>query len=190
MTHVRRRPLAALALFGLIGLAGAGCGSAAPSETATAGGSGGGGGSGTAHRASTAREQGLKFARCMRDNGVSAFPDPDASGELTIDEIANGSSLDTGSAAFEQAIGACKDLEPAGFTGHERTTQQQRYALRFAQCIRDNGVADFPDPTPDSPLVDTTRIPSTERAGGMSTLNAAMRTCGAAFSDKLGVKRP
>ena len=114
----------------------------------------------------------------MRDNGVSAFPDPDASGELTIDGIANGSSLDTNSAAFEQAISACKDLEPAGFTGRKRSAQKQETALKFAQCIRDNGVEDFPDPTPDSPLVDTTRIPSTDRDGGMAILNAAMQKCG------------
>ena len=29
----------------------------------------------------------VKFAECMRDNGVSAFPDPDASGRLTIDGV-------------------------------------------------------------------------------------------------------
>ena len=125
----------------------------------------------------------------MRDDGVSAFPDPDASGELTIDAIANGSSLDTSSAAFEQAINACKDLEPAGFTGQKRTTQQQGYALKFAQCIRDNGVEDFPDPTADAPLVDTTRIPSSNTSGGMSALNAAMQKC-SAFAGKLGIKRP
>ena len=45
--------------------------------------------------------QAMKFAQCMRDNGVSEFPDPDASGAFTIDAIANGSSLDTNSAAFK-----------------------------------------------------------------------------------------
>jgi hypothetical protein len=30
----------------------------------------------------------------------------------------NGSSPDPSTAAFEKAIGACKDLEPARFTGH------------------------------------------------------------------------
>ena len=62
----------------------------------------------------------MKFAECMRDNGVSEFPDPDASGELTIDGVANGSSLDPSAAALKQAIGACKDLQPPGFTGDKR----------------------------------------------------------------------
>jgi hypothetical protein len=68
-------------------------------------------GSGTAH------EKAVGFAQCMRANGISAFPDPAASGEVTIEEIAHGSAVDTCSAAFERALNACKDLEPAGFTG-------------------------------------------------------------------------
>ncbi len=186
----RLRPLAALGLVALISLTSAGCGSDAPSETGAASSSDATGTSTSARDTSSAGGKALRFAQCMRDNGVSAFPDPDASGELTIDAIANGSSLDTNSAAFEKAISACKDLEPAGFTGQRRSAQKQETALRFAQCIRDNGVEDFPDPTPDSPLVDTTRIPSTDRNGGMAALNAAMQTCGTAFSDRLGVKRP
>jgi hypothetical protein len=131
----------------------------------------------------TNRDQAVKFAECMRKNGVKQFPDPDASGQLTIDAIANGSSLDTNSAAFKQAISACKDLEPPGFTGDKRSPEQQQAALKFAQCIRDNGVKDFPDPAPDAPLIDTNRIPSAARNGGVSMLNAAMRKCRALAAD-------
>jgi hypothetical protein len=113
----------------------------------------------------------------MRDNGVSNFPDPDASGQFTIDAVANGSGVDTNSAAFQQALSACKDLEPPGFTGNQRTPQQQEAGLKFAQCIRDNGVPDFPDPTPDGPLIDTNRIPSAATSGGMSALHAATQKC-------------
>ena len=130
----------------------------------------------------------MKFAECMRANGVSAFPDPNASGGLTIDGIANGSSVDTSSAAFEQALSACKDLEPPGFTGTKVTPQQRTARLEFAQCVRDNGVPDFPDPTPNGPLVDTNRIPSAATTGGMSILNAAMRKCGR-YASAAGVKR-
>ena len=73
--------------------------------------------------------------------------------------MVNGSSLDTSTAAWKGAIGACKDLEPSGFTGHKRSSEQQTAALEFAQCIRENGVTDFPDPTAGQPLVDTNRIP-------------------------------
>jgi hypothetical protein len=156
------RPLAALAMIAVIG---AGC-SNAPA------GSGSGGNSTAATHAKA-----VKFAECMRNNGVSAFPDPDASGELTIDAVANGSSLDTDTAAFKQAMSACKDLEPPGFTGGKVTDQQMKARLRFAQCIRENGVKDFPDPANDEPLVDTRKIPSAATEGGMSILNAAMRKC-------------
>jgi hypothetical protein len=125
----------------------------------------------------TNRDQAAKFAECMRKNGVREFPDPDASGDLTIDRIANGSSLDTSTAAFKQAISACRDLEPPGFTGARRSPEQQQAALKFAQCFRDNGVKDFPDPTPDGPLVDTSRMPGSPGARSIPGLNAALQKC-------------
>jgi hypothetical protein len=165
------RPLAALAMVAVIG---AGCG-----------GTGSSGGASTA----SPHAKAVKFAECMRGNGVSAFPDPDASGELTIDEVANGSSVNTSSKEFKQALRACEDLEPSGFTGHERSAQEQAAALEFAQCMRDNGVRDFPDPTADDPLVDTRRIPSSDQPGGMTILNAAMQKCGS-YATAAGVKGP
>ena len=161
----QRRPLAALALIAIVALI-SGCGSSAPADT-------GGGGNNTSANAQKA----VKFAACMRSNGVSQFPDPGASGKLTIDAVANGSSLDTNTPAFNQAVSACKDLEPAGFMGSTRSSRQQQAGLRFAQCIRANGVKDFPDPIPNGPLVDTNRIPSANEPGGMSILNAAMQKC-------------
>jgi hypothetical protein len=169
------RPLAAFAMLALIV---AGC----SSTSASTGSSGGNSTASTHGRA-------VRFAECMRSNGVSAFPDPDASGELTIDAVANGSSVDTSSAAFEHALSACRDLEPPGFTGHERNAQEQEAALEFAQCIRDNGVPDFPDPGPDEPLVDTRRIPSSNTQAGMTLLNAAMDKCGS-YASAAGVQGP
>jgi len=131
----------------------------------------------------------MTFAECMRKNGVREFPDPDASGSLTIDGVANGSSLDTSSAAFKQAIAACKDLQPAGFTGSRRSPEQQQAALKFAQCIRDNGVKDFPDPTPDGALIDTNRMPGSPGARSIPGFQAAIEKCGAIYSGELGLKR-
>jgi hypothetical protein len=168
----RRRSLTALALIALAALISA-CGSTAPAGTGSGSGTRSGGGSNTAANAQKA----VKFAKCMRSSGVSQFPDPDAAGELTIDAVANGSSLNTSSPAFEQAVSACKDLEPAGFMGSKRSPQEQAASLKFAQCIRANGVTDFPDPTPNGPLIDTNRIPSAGEPGGMSILHAAMLKC-------------
>jgi hypothetical protein len=147
----------------VITLIGAGCSNApAPRATSNAG---------------TSLAKAVQFAKCMRTNGVTNFPDPGASGQFTIDAIANGSGVDTNSATFQQALTTCKSLEPPGFTGTPRTAQQQQAGLEFARCIRQNGVPDFPDPTPDGPLIDTKRIPSAATSGGMSLLHAAMQKC-------------
>ena len=161
------RPLAALALIALLSV---GCSDAA-AQTGSA---------------AATRAQGVKFAECMRKNGVREFPDPDASGSLTIDQIANRSSLDTDSAAFTQAMSACRDLAPPGFTGNTRSPQQQKEALKFAQCIRENGVKDFPDPVNGEPLVNTYKIPSSNKPGGMAILNAAMQKCGNVLEEAAG----
>jgi hypothetical protein len=169
----------------MVAVIGAGCGGTGSSGgTSTAAPAGNAGNS-----TDTTREKAVRYAECMRANGVRAFPDPDATGELTIDAVANSSSLDTSSAAFEQALSACKDLEPPGFTGDKRSPEQQVAALEFAQCIRDNGVKDFPDPAPDAPLVDTNRIPSSGTPGGMAILNNAMQKCGQ-YASAAGVKGP
>ena len=161
------RKLRPLAAFAMVALLGAGC-SDARDENGSA-----------ANTNAANQEQAVKFAECMRDNGVGEFPDPDASGELTIDGVLNGSSLDPSAPAWQNAIAACKDLQPPGFTGDEEVTPEEQEArLAFAQCMRDNGVDDFPDPAENEPLVDTNRIPSSATQDGMTILNAAMQTCG------------
>jgi hypothetical protein len=165
-------PLAGIALIVIVTLISA-CGSNAPATGGAASSSGGG------NNTTASASHGVKFAECMRSNGVPKFPDPSASGQFTIDEIANGTSLDTSSPTFTQAVEACKSLEPAGFEGGTRSTEQQSAALKFAQCIRANGVSDFPDPAAGQPLVDTNRIPSASTSSGMSILNAAMHKCSA-----------
>ena len=153
------------------------CGSSAPTPS----------GSGANNTAANAQKA-VKFAECMRSNGVSEFPDPGASGKLTIDGVVNGSSLDPSAPAFKQAISACKDLEPAGFMGQKATPQQMNARLKFAQCMRDTGVKDFPDPTPNGPLIDTNRIPSLAGKDPRSDpgLNASMHKC-RAFAAAAGV---
>ena len=167
---IQLRPVAALVIVALIG---AGCGSSASSDAGSATST-----STATKQQPTNRDKAVEFAECMRDNGVSGFPDPDASGTLTIDGVLNGSSLNPDSAEWKKAISACRDLQPAGFTGRKATASEQQLRLKFAQCIRENGVSDFPDPAEGDPIVDTNKIPSANRDGGMSALNAAMKKCG------------
>ena len=168
-----RKPLRPLAAFALVALLSAGCSNALAESGSKA----------------TNRDQAVKFAECMRKNGVREFPDPDASGNLTVDQVANRSSVDTSSAAFTRATAACRDLQPAGFTGAKRTPAQQQAALKFAQCMRDNGIKDFPDPTEDGPIIDTSRMPGSPGAQSIPGFQAAQEKCGAIYGGRMGIKR-
>jgi hypothetical protein len=168
---VRRklRPLAALAM---VALTGAGCSNGSAENGTT----------GSASSAGTSGDKAVTFAECMREHGVTEFPDPNASNDQ---ELVDGlKRLDQSSAVWKKAIGACKDLRPPGLLGGSATPQQMRQRLEFAQCMRDNGVDDFPDPAKDGPLIDTTRIPSAAGRGARSIpgFQAAMEKCRDAFA--------
>jgi hypothetical protein len=120
----------------------------------------------------TAREKAVKFSECMRANGVSDFPDPNASGQFPSYGVS------VSKAVWISATATCKSLQPPGTLSAKMTPQQLSDALKFAQCVREHGVPDFPDPVNGQPLIDTTRIPSSNKPGGMTILNAATHTCG------------
>jgi hypothetical protein len=167
VTHRRLWP-AALTIVALIG---AGCGSNATSETGTA-------------ATATAGTKKVTFPDCMRKNGIKQFPDQSGSSDQEfVDAI---EKLDPESAAFKKALRACKDVQPPGLLGGKANPKQKSARLKFAECIRDNGVKDFPDPADDAPLVNTNLIPSANREGGMTILNAAMAKCRDAAADAIG----
>jgi predicted small lipoprotein YifL len=162
------RPLVALALVALIS---AGCGSNGPSETGTASSTGTATSTGTGGKKhATGQDKAVKFAECIRAHGVPHFPDPNAKGEFVF-------GIDVSPAVWTKAVDACKDLQPPGSLSSKRSPKQQTASLRFAQCIRENGVKDFPDPANGEPLINTYKIPSSNRPGGMTILNAATEKC-------------
>ena len=171
-------PPAALAVAALIG-AGCSSGSAGTGDTGT-------GGSGSGSGSAAGGDRSVRFAECMRENGVTEFPDPSASGDQEFVEAMQ--SLDMSSAAWKKAIGACKDLRPPGLLGAKASSQEMSARLEFARCMRDNGVEDFPDPTRDGPLIDTRRIPSAAGRGARSVpgFDEAMQACRNVSADALG----
>ena len=181
------RPLAALAMRATI-VAGCSNGSAGNGKTGTARGTRTAGSSTAASQNSstTPREKAVKFAACMRENGYPDFPDPKASGEFPSFGIS------VSPAVWVKALRACKELRPPGSFRTHMSSKELSAALRFAQCVRAHGVKDFPDPVQDEPIIDTTKIPSANRPGGMSILNAATRKCGdliaAAIAERNGGK--
>lgn len=113
------------------------------------------------------RDTARQFAQCMRDNGVPDFPDPDASGKFRGQghEQRNDST-------FTAATEKCRSLAPGGEhegTGDPAAVEQMR---EYSQCMRDNGVADFPDPDPDGRL----RGPGHEQRND-PTFKAASAAC-------------
>jgi hypothetical protein len=159
------RPVVLVALIGIAVLASA-CGSSTPGAT----------------NSTASHDQVVTFSQCMRNNGVSNFPDPSASGQLTIDAIANGSGINTNSPSFQQALNACKSLEPSGFMGTQRTPQQQAAALKFAQCMRNNGIDNFPDPSADGPIINV------NGARSIPGFQGALTKCSAIYSSQMGLK--
>jgi hypothetical protein len=99
---------------------------------------------------SRGRPQPLKFADCMRANGVPNFPDPSGGGGGM--NLA-GTGINPQSPAFKAARRACTRFAPGGALGGVRATESQFLAaLRFAKCMRVHGFPSFPDPTRvDSP---------------------------------------
>ncbi|MFL5840946.1 MAG: hypothetical protein ACJ77Z_10915 [Thermoleophilaceae bacterium] len=113
-------PLAALATVALIG---AGCSngsaengntgtgtassSGATSSTSSAGtpSTGNGTTSSGATTKLTAQEKAVKFAECMRANGVPHFPDPDPKGDYNF-------GVDVSKEVWLKAVNACKALQP------------------------------------------------------------------------------
>src|SRR5262249_60700498 len=162
-------------------------GGGAPSETGPSSGAGTATSSGSGADANTTKkltnqDKLVKLAECIRAHGVPHFPDPDPKGDFAF-------GIDVSPAVWQKATEACKDLTPPGTFSGKRTLKQQSDALRFSECVRQNGDKDFPDPANGDPLIDTTKIPSTNRPGGRTILHAAMRKCGGVLKLAAGGQR-
>jgi hypothetical protein len=89
---------------------------------------------------------GLAYSACMRAHGVTNFPDPATgpNGHVTLSLA----GIDLNSPQFQAAEHACRSLEPGGGGSSQPLTAAQQQALvKWAACIRTNGVPSFPDPT-------------------------------------------
>ncbi|MCG5217659.1 hypothetical protein [Streptosporangium sp. KLBMP 9127] len=93
------------------------------------------------------QEMGLKFAQCMRENGVDmADPEPGKPVTLKLDK---GISEET----MNKAQQACKQFSPMGLGTTGDKSQRGEKMRALAQCMRDNGVEEFPDPNADGALL-------------------------------------
>lgn len=148
------RAPAVLAVIAGAGLAVAGCGSSPKTTTNAGSGSGPKGGIQAVYR----------FSACMREHGVSNFPDPvvhSSPGSQSVGIRVTPSM--TGSPAFKSAQNACQSILPAPSPANIAAQQRQHAQgmLSFARCMRSRGVTRFPDPNTQGRLT----LPMVQQAG-------------------------
>lgn len=171
---MRRRMSGTLLVLPLL-LATAAAGCAGPEREADQVATAGGGAAAASPSASVVpvsdEDRQREFAKCMRENGVPDFPDPEPGdgGGFRV-TIPGGQDKETVQAAMEK----CRSLMPNGGKEIKLNPEQVEQVRKLARCMRDNGVPDFPDPGPDGAI---------ELNGGAGfdpdspTVRAAMEKC-------------
>jgi hypothetical protein len=89
---------------------------------------------------------GLKFAACMRANGID-MPDPDPSSGGGGLRSLRTQNIDQ--AKLSAALAKCQQYRPNGGQGNQADPQRQQQLEALAKCMRDHGV-DVPDPDPNT----------------------------------------
>ncbi len=138
--HAAPIALAVLALATAMVLAA--CGSSSPARSSTLSGSGSSPGSAQMH------DDAVRFAVCMRADGVPSFPDPAGNGIGIVGAImkaSNGSPISVNgvsvnSPAFRSAMANCHQYlpQPAAPTPTQRA-RMQALMLTWARCMRAHG---------------------------------------------------
>jgi hypothetical protein len=136
------------------------------------------------------QQAGLDFAKCMREHGVDmADPVAGEGGRVMIGSAVTSDSGEVRStsgppAGFEEADAACRHFlgDLIGDGPGQIDPQEQDRALKFAKCMRDNGV-DMPDPDfSGGGIRMTIGVPG---SGGITpdseVFQAAQKACGSLF---------
>jgi hypothetical protein len=123
------RVIAATAAVGLTLLAAA-CGSSPSTASADA-----------ASSAST----GVAFTQCMRSHGIPDYPAPQSGGQMQ--KITSGQQVGVSDSVLQSAEAACQSLWPYQALTQPQQQQELTEYLKFAQCMRAQGLPKFPDPT-------------------------------------------
>lgn len=158
ITPRRRAPRLASAALAVAGLAVilAGCGGGSTDDSAgnsavaslSPTGSPTAAGSSDTGTTSDTKPSAQAYSSCMRAHGIKDFPDPTADGDIQL-QAGPGSDLDMNNPTFKAADDACKSLMP---NGGEPPAGLKQASLKYATCMREHGVKDFPDPHPDGTL--------------------------------------
>jgi hypothetical protein len=142
IAHKSRFGLAAVAVAGSLLIVG--CGSSSPPSNSAQNSSKGDIAGGAYH-----------YAACMRDHGVSNFPDPKVTqhGDSTAVAMVVPSQF-ASSPHFKTAESACKGILPMPNSAQMAAQQQahKQDMLDFTACLRNHGLTGFPDPNAQGDL--------------------------------------
>jgi hypothetical protein len=118
----------------------------------------------------------LKYTKCMRDNGIDM---PDATDNGNGPGVVVGGGSDTRKAPdkkkFEAATKKCQSLLPPAPNGGKISEKDKENALKFARCMRANGV-NMPDPTFDGSAM-AQRLDGDAERGDKKKFEAALKKC-------------
>jgi hypothetical protein len=119
----------------------------------------------------TDAQKARKFAECMRDHGIDVTASQNGEGGSSI-RINGGNK-----AKVDAAMKACQQYAP-GSGGSRRPPDPNALARarRFAQCMRDHGVTDFPDPDPNGGIK-VEGHPGSDLAPDNPTFQRAQKAC-------------
>lgn len=141
--HPRRRAAILLAAAGIVLLTAA-CGGS-PAATGSGNSSSAGSSPGSPQATGSPQSRQLAFARCMRAHGITDFPD---SGSPI--QPSPGSDLNPDNPTYQAARQACRALQPVMHPDPSQAAQSLADALKFARCMREHGITNYPDPGPHS----------------------------------------
>jgi len=113
----------------------------------------------------------VAFAKCMRAHGVPDFPDeptrPPATNGTQPAPAGNG-GINPTAPAYQTASKDCHSLAPATKVSQTQSDQMMEAQLKFAACMRTNGVPDYPDPSSNGTGTDNAGVnlaaPAVQRA--------------------------
>jgi hypothetical protein len=189
------RTCTAIAISIAAALAVAACGGSHKPKTSTQA------NAGQALSSSALHSDALRFAQCMRANGVPNFPDPSSSGggiAISSSQSAGGgrtltvNGVPVDAPAFQTAQQKCQKNLPQGPTVSTSQLDKLRAgALAMAKCMRAHGVTNFPDPVVSAgPGGHGVRV----QIGGPGVsptspaFQAAQQTCGHLMGGAIGPK--
>jgi hypothetical protein len=90
--------------------------------------------------ATTSQTDNSELTACMQAHGIHNFPTATSNGQFNLNGI------DQSSPRYQAALNKCRQL----FQGQDQAQQNEQalaQGVKYAQCMRAHGIANFPDPT-------------------------------------------